>query len=340
MREFDILKGVIAGFPAVPERGVVAGPGDDCAVCNFPGQKQNLLMTVDTMAENIHFRLDWSSPEDIAWKLVASNVSDILAMSGRPWVALLSCQYGRNISDDYINRFFAGLHQAADYFQLIIVGGDTLSGAESSFSLSLLGTTNKPVYRSTAVAGDDIWVTGEIGYSWMGLQSLLAADGGPNKIASLYLNDGLSSDEVTFVLDKARKLHFRPELAQEFIIALDGSDLINSMIDISDGLLQDTGHIARMSNCRIVVDACCIPRVPVKDQHLVASLSGGEDYQLLFSARPDVRTRLEDIAGQVGVRLSRIGTVHPVVEGTAGVELYYRGVVVPVGDCCGYQHQW
>lgn len=353
MREFDILKGVIAGFTARPEHGVLVGPGDDCAVCSLPSrslpgcslpgqdrQEQSLLLTVDTMAENVHFRHEWSSPEDLAWKLVASNVSDVLAMAGRPWVGLLSCQYGRNLPDDFIDRFYAGLRQVSDNFQLSVVGGDTLCGSESSFSLSLLGMTSKPVYRSTAIPGDDIWVTGEIGYSWLGLQSLLDERNNMANSTSELLPKSFSSEEVAVVLSKARTFHLRPELPQEFIIAMSGKDLINSMIDISDGLLQDAGHIARMSHCCMVMETGDIPRVPVAEEHLIASLSGGEDYQLLFTALPGARNRIEEIAELTGIKLSRIGTVRPLAESGGEVELRHHNILLPIGDNCGYQHQW
>lgn len=251
---------------------VRVGIGDDAAVL-----ADGTVLTVDTMVEGVHWdaRL---SPEDVGWKLVAVNASDLGAMGARPVWALLAMALPNPLDLEWALRFRDGLHAALDHFGLALVGGDTVAGPARMLTLTVGGTAATPVLRSTGRAGDDLWVTGALG---------LAAEG--------FLLDAPSPAAL-------RALR-RPEPPVRFGAALAGT--ATAMMDLSDGLREDLGRLCRASGVGAHVDPAAVPGAA----DLAHRFCFGEDYQLLFAAPPEARSAVECLAAAHGATVSRIGAL-------------------------------
>lgn len=283
-------------FPA----GIV-GPGDDCAVF-APGTLSTSstdwqLITTDTMVENRHFRLSYYAPEDIGWKLMATAISDIAAMGGEPKVVVISLAIPKSTDVGLIEGIYRGIRAAEEAYGVLVVGGDTVSASELSIAATVVGTSKQaPLLRSGAKIGDDIWVSGEIGSAYAGLMLLEGLfDGSP--------------------LEADMRRHFensqkRPEAQIELGKKLSDIGLITSMIDVSDGLLQDVSHIAEMSRVAAVIDVLKVPLSGSLEKLGILkakAITGGEDYSLLFTAPQSARNALNNLA--FGSSLSRIGEI-------------------------------
>ena len=285
--------------------GNILGPGDDCAVVpisafNGVGRElDSLLVTVDTLLENVHFSTNFSSPEDIGWKILAVSISDIAAMGGVAQYATIGISLNGETEVEWIERVYAGLRQVATEYSVSILGGDTVSGLERSFCVSLIGVSEcPPLLRSGAKVGDELWVSGFVGSAFLGL-SLLQGDDEVAVIASSLQDDLLKS-------------HRRPRPRLELGKALQQEGLASACIDISDGLIQDAGHLAAMSKRVLEID---LEKVPLtidlpRDSRLVAGcLGGGDDYELLFTAKPEDSDRIEELSQVLDCSLTRIGLV-------------------------------
>jgi len=249
---------------------------DDTAMMPFGRHK--LVMTHDMMVEGVHFLPD-ADPADVAWKLVAVNLSDLAAKGAKPLGLLLG--YGRANDDDWDRAFVEGLKQAIERFAVPLLGGDTVSmghGNARAFGLTAIGEAKGHIVpsRCNAQAGHAVYVTGTIGDAWAGLQ-----------IASGALN---SPDmDITATLLTA---HNRPTPQLENGRAL--SSLVSTMMDVSDGLLLDASRIADASGVRIEIDMAEIPLSPAFKQLIgendiarMSAATGGDDYQLLLTASPE-----------------------------------------------------
>jgi len=238
--------------PAAPEIGI----GDDAAVVMAPGGG-TILFTADLVVGGVHVDLAFCSPRDIGWKSLAVNVSDIAAMGGRPLHGLVSIVKPPAVD---LDSLYTGLSDAAYEYGCTIVGGDLSAGDQLVVSVAITGTTDGrlPVLRSGAQAGDTLFVTGPLGHSAAGL-------------AALREDPHARGEHVD--------AHRRPvaRVAEGLAAAVSGA---SAMIDVSDGLASELDHIARASGVGISLD-----HVPVAGGASIAeALSGGEDYELLFSA--------------------------------------------------------
>ncbi len=228
------------------------GLDDDCAVIAIGGE--TLVLTHDMMVEGVHF-VPGQDAADIAWKLVATNMSDLAAKGAVPVGVLLGYMLGR---DDA--RFLVGLGEALDHYGAPLLGGDTVSGPAGAQALGLTAigrATHRPVpARSGAQAGDRVWITGPVGAAMLGLEALRAGAG--NSLA-----------------------YRRPRalLAQGQALA----PMVNAMMDVSDGLLLDAARIARASGVTLAIDSAAIP-IATPESRRAEALRWGDDYQLLFTA--------------------------------------------------------
>jgi len=283
--------------------GVRVGIGDDCAVLE-PGRGL-LVVTTDLLLENIHFRRQYTEPADIGWKAMAVNLSDIAATAGRPRWALvaLACPEGTTAAE--VEAFYTGALKLGDEHGVVIVGGDTsVSPTGWLVNVTLIGEAIRPVLRSGAQPGDVVAVTGSIGASAGGLA--LLEDGRELP--------GLPASARARVV--AAHLRPQPRVAEGRWMA-DTGDL-TAMIDLSDGLATDLGHItiestagARIHLDRLPVDestravAAALGRDP-----LDWATSGGEDYELLLTCPP---AAFEGLAAELreatGVPLTAIGEI-------------------------------
>jgi thiamine-monophosphate kinase len=228
------------------------GLNDDCAVLEVGGE--TLVLTHDTMVEGVHF-LAGQDGGDLAWKLVASNMSDLAAKGAQPLGVLLSYQLGM---DD--QAFLAGLEAALQHYGASLLGGDTVSAnGPRSLGLTAIGrATHLPVpSRSGARPGDGVWITGPLGAAMLGFEAFKTGIGD----SSFYRRGQALLAEGQLLAPK-----------------------VSAMMDVSDGLLLDAQRLARASGVTIALDRAAIPIAAAENRRSEA-LTWGEDYQLLFTAR-------------------------------------------------------
>ncbi|MES2491889.1 MAG: thiamine-phosphate kinase [Pseudomonadota bacterium] len=260
---------LIAALRAIATHPGARGLEDDAAVLDFGGE--TLVLTHDMMVEGIHF-LPQQDPADVAWKLVATNLSDLAAKGAAPVGVLLGYQLG---ADD--GRFLAGLAEALGRYDVPLLGGDTVGrSGPQALGLTALGrATHCPVpSRSGARAGDTLWVTGALGGAMIGLEALRAGAG-----------DSMAYRRPT------------PRLEEGIALA----PQVTAMMDVSDGLLLDAQRMATASGCTLAIDSAAVP-LACRDSRRADALRWGDDYELLFTM-PD---------GEVpAVAATRIGQVLP-----------------------------
>lgn len=267
MTEFELIARLTKALPT--NESVVVGAGDDCAVldCGNPGQQ--LLFKTDAVVEGVHFTRE-TPPEKVGRKALARGLSDIAAMAGTPNAALITIGLPRNFDATIVERLYAGMSELARKFHVAIVGGETTTSPDRMFvSLALTGFVpqGKAVLRSGARAGDAIFVTGELGGSLAG-----------------------------------KHLDFEPRLAEAHWLATHFK--LHSMIDLSDGLAGDLRHILHASHVGAELGSAIVPvsRAAKRTARtsssakppLLAALTDGEDFELLFTVAAGSAVRLKD----------------------------------------------
>ena len=283
-----ISRGVTVGS------GVRLGIGDDAAWIDHP--QGSSLVTTDMLIEGIHFNLKWTSLTDLGYKALAVNLSDIAAMGGTPAYVLLSLGIPANFDSKKIDELYRGVNELAAKHEITIVGGDTNTAHSLLISVCLIGhPPKKPICRSGADVGDDLYVTGTLGDAAFGL----------NLLRDKYR---LRSRAVAQLLKRHRRP--TPRLAAGALLAR--RNLATAMIDISDGLIQDLGHICRNSRVGAIIEREKLPiSIPLRalagPNSMRYALSGGEDYELLFCATKRRRKQIETFGNRAGVQISRIG---------------------------------
>jgi len=266
------------------------GIGDDAALIK---KDNNYLWAISTdmLNEKTHF-LPNTDPFNLGWKALAVNISDIYAMGGIPKFALLAIALPK-IKSNWIEEFSNGLFSCAKKYKVELIGGDTTKGS-LSISIFILGEVLKKnaLLRSNAKKEDDIWVTGELGLAALGLAKL------QNKIQ---LPHNLSKKAIG-ALEK-------PMLHSSIIKNM--SKLSHSAIDISDGLIADLSHILKASKVGADISLNDIPLTPwiKKNKLFDIGLSGGDDYQLLFTAPRINRNKINLVSKMPTIKLTRIGSI-------------------------------
>ena len=260
---------------------------DDAAFIT-PEPGKVLVVTTDTMVEGVHF-LPQTPADLVARKLVRVNLSDLAAKGAKPFAVLLNAAFSDRVDWDWATAFAAGLKQDFDEYGIALIGGDTVS-TPGPVCLGMTafgwGDPDRSPHRSGAGDGDDVWVSGTIGDGGAGL---LAARG---TITSEYL--------------KSRYDLPTPRLDLGAAIA----PLATAAMDVSDGLVQDLGHIARASGLAALID---VDAVPLSKAAVAAgfgalqAMVAGDDYELLFTAGADKAAALTDAARSSGVDITRIG---------------------------------
>lgn len=309
----DALVRMFAGPRRQPgaARGlVVIGPGDDTAVVR-PGRGARLLLTTDLLAEDIHFRRCWAPPGDLGWKLAAVNASDIAAMGGRPLWALLSLALPPGLDRSFAAALGRGLRSASRSFGFSLVGGDTCASAAGIFlSLTLAGEAGaRLLTREGARPGDQLFVTGDLGGSTLGLAALE--------------RDGLA--RLPAPLRRCVRRHLHPEPRLAFGAALAATGLARAAMDVSDGISRDLGRLCAASDVGAEVHADRLPvlastsraaRLLDRDP-IAAALHGGEEYELLFAARPRDERGVFALGKRLGLGVTAIGRVLPRRDGVS-----------------------
>jgi thiamine-monophosphate kinase len=308
----DLLR-QIATDPAA--RGLT----DDAAVIAPPPGRE-LVLTHDMLVEGVHY-LAGDPPEDVAWKLVAVNLSDLAAKGATPLGLLMGYALAPDAAWDA--RFAAGLAEALAAFRVPLLGGDTVAmpaGAPRALGLTAIGSVapGTAPARSEAQDGDLLWVTGTIGDAGLGLRIAQGEIDGPAALLASYRRP-------------------MPLLAAGIAIA----PLVHAMADVSDGLLIDAGRIATASGLAVTIDLDAMPlsadlmEMSGDDRTArLAAATAGDDYELLFAAPEGARAALLSICQPLGLTLSAIGRFAT----GAGLGLHDRGGTVPLPGRLGYEH--
>jgi thiamine-monophosphate kinase len=274
----------------------LAGPGaldlaDDAAVLTPPAARQ-LVLTADAMVAGVHFLPD-DPPDLVGRKLLRVNLSDLAAKGAVPLGYLMTVSTPKDTPEAWFAGFAAGLAQDQATFGVTLLGGDTTSTpGPISLSLTIIGhvAPNTAVHRFGAQGGDEIWVTGTIGDGALGLA----------------VAQGRLIDPTGFLLDRYRL----PQPRVGFELA----GIASAGMDVSDGLVQDLGHICRASGLSAEVFA---EKVPLSDaarvvgpDWLVTCLTGGDDYELLLAVPPARSEALRREAGRAGIVVTLVGHFH------------------------------
>lgn len=253
--------------PSPPE--VAVGVGDDAAV--WQAGSENIVATTDSLVAGVHFLPEKALPEEVGWKAMAVNLSDIAAMGGRPRWALVSLSLPGDLDLEWVLSLYRGLIAAAQRYGVAVLGGDVHASPVAQITVCLLGTVRRPLRRSEARPGDLIAVTGYLGAAGGGLKVLKGELDPQPGIASLL-----------------REMHLRPRPRISEGQTLAEHDILTA-IDISDGFISDLRHICRVSHVGARVQ---LPRLPIHPalsflptpQARELALFGGEDYELIFTA--------------------------------------------------------
>lgn len=293
---------------------------DDAAV--LPTTGVDLVLTHDMLVEGVHF-LPTDPPEDVAWKLVAVNLSDLAGKGAKPRGVLL----GYGLGDaDWDARFVAGLASALAAMDVALLGGDTvIARGPKTLSLTAVGeassmeTPSRPGARADiGQAGDDLWVSGTIG------------DAGPGLVIA---QGGLQGP--AWLLERYRRP--TPRTALGMAIA----PHVHAMMDVSDGLLIDVSRLAAASGVAAILDLDALPLSPAfvevagtDRQARIAAATAGDDYELLFAAPAEARGAIDACARASGTPVARIGRVEP----GDGLSLHDGDGPVPLPDRLGYEH--
>ncbi len=270
--EFELIARLSAGIHL--SRRTILGVGDDCAIVSRP--RGNLLFTIDSLVENVHFDLRWGSPEALGARALAVNLSDIAAMGGRPTACVVNLGVREGIASRMLERIYCGLRAAARAASTDIVGGNITRARELSITIALTGEAGRGVMRrDTARPGDEIYVTGTLGDAALGWRILAGKlKTGKNRVVTKYLTERFIRPKAQLYAGQ-RLATLRPAPAA---------------IDVSDGLMQDLGHILERSGVGAEIDASRIPISPayraLMGGDLVHALTGGEDYELIFCVKP------------------------------------------------------
>ncbi len=282
LRETQLVSTIrrLAGHPAT---GV--GIGDDCAVLAVPARHE-ALVTTDFSLEGVHFRREWHPPDAVGHRCLARGLSDIAAMGGEARAAFLSLALPRELPQRWVDQFFAGFLKLAKRYSVQLTGGDVAeSPAGVLADIVVFGSVpkGKAVLRSGARIGDLIYITGTLGASVATLEML---------------REGKKPRRG------AHERHFYPDPRLRAGRYLRERRIASAMIDTSDGLSVDLGHICQESGVGAVVYSESLPRLP-GPKGLQFALHGGEDYELLFTARKNQRvpSEIEDVP------ITRIGEI-------------------------------
>jgi thiamine-monophosphate kinase len=287
--EFELIERLCRGLPS--SRRTLLGAGDDCAILAPSSCPQ--IFTIDSMVEGVHFDLGWLTPAQLGARSLEVNLSDIAAMGGTPRACAINLGIREGLDTAFFDRLYQGLGRAARAAGADIVGGNITRAAQLTITIALLGEVDgAALRRDTAREGDEIFVTGTVGDAALGWR-ILAGGLNASAAARKFLTARFIAPQAR--LAAGRKLsRMRPAPAA---------------IDISDGLLQDLGHILERSGVGAEVDLDEVPRsrhyLAVARTNIGYALSGGEDYELLFCLRPGHSPA--QLSRRLGIPVARVG---------------------------------
>ncbi len=310
IQEFALIRSLHRRF-ATGSAGLIQGIGDDAAViAASPTQWWHL--TTDLLTQGVHFDLNTTSLKSVGYRAAMANLSDLAAMGAAPRYLLISLAIPAAVSRHDVVQLYTGLMQACRPHGTALIGGDTSASMGGLFvSLTLLGTTpaRRALFRNGARIGDGLYVTGTLGDSLAGLHLLSrrqSVRGRPLPLRGFHR---------VFL----ERRHLRPDARVEEGRWLNERGLATAAIDISDGLSGDLRHLCTESGVGAELDAARIPISPACRAYaglaglepVNLALSGGEDYELLFTVPPTRQAAVERQAAARGYRITRIGSIRP-----------------------------
>jgi thiamine-monophosphate kinase len=267
-------------------RHTIVGPGDDAAALRV--SRGRLLITTDTLVEGTHFRVGWETPAALGRRALRVNLSDVAAMGGSPFAVVVALEAPPALPAPVLSGLMRGLAADAWRHGVDVVGGNLAAAPRLAITVTLLGQPGRRLAtRADARPGDDVWVTGTLGGAGYAVRALLGGRRVPRPAVPVRVAAG-------------RLL----------------APLARAMIDVSDGLVQDLGHVCRASDVAAEIDAASIP-LAASCLHALGggatafAATAGEDYELLLTASARRRARLVRLAPRLGCRLTRIGRIVP-----------------------------
>lgn len=314
--EFDLIRSFQAAGPP-PGTEVLVGSGDDCAVL-----ESGWVVSTDAFVEDVHFRRGWIGFDEAGYRAVTAALSDVAAMAARPVGVLVALCLPDSAAPRVAGEFRSGIRRACERARCALIGGDlSRSPGQVVVSVVALGRAHRPILRSGARAGDEVWVTGVLGAS------------------AAAVRDWECGREPAPL---ARRAFAAPVARLEEARWLATRIRMTALIDLSDGLVGDMGHIAAASRVAVVLDPTLVPVAPAavtaagsRRRALPLALAGGEDYEVAFTARPGSVDSVE--AGfhrRFGVSLARVG----IVADGAGVRLEGDGADAFDPGSVGFDH--
>lgn len=305
--EFDRIRAIASGLGSR-----AGGLGDDCALVEIGGV--TLALSTDTSLEDVHFRRDWLSLEEIGWRATAASLSDLAAAGAEPIGVLAALTMPETEPESSFASIMAGAGDAVGSVGGVVLGGDLSRGSSVSLAITSIGKAPRPMRRQGARHGDGLWVTGELGGARAALMAWKVARE-PDDLARI------------------RFAHPEPRIAQGLWLAANGA---TAMMDLSDGLAGDARHLAAASGVTLRIDLDLLPRHPsvhseagaVGETPASFAARGGEDYELLVTLPASFAGRLPG-----GLALTRIGSLEDGAPGRVIMEQNGASVTLT-----GYDH--
>lgn len=321
LSEFDLIKDIFR--PLTLDSSYSLGLRDDAALIDIDSGFSTVV-TSDSMSEGTHFT-NLNDPQDIGYKLLCSNLSDIAAMGAYPLFYLLNTALPSRLDKNWVINFAEGLKKGQDDYNVCLIGGDTIQAETLVLSMTLIGrvVSGQELRRSGACPGDNIYVSGTIGDAGIGL--------------NIFLEDNHELDSVSKDFLLKRFLRPSPRVSLGSSIA----NLASSAIDISDGLLMDLGHICSESTVSAELSMDLIPISDAARKYIngdsiknSARITSGEDYELLFTAPKEMTKNITNLSSQLEIPITLIGKI---AEGS-GIKVFGEQNSEISFDFDGFEH--
>ena len=315
--EFGLIEKLTKNIK-IQHKSTIKGVGDDAAVLNH--NNKDIVVTTDLLVEGVHFDLVYTPIKHLGYKAVVVNLSDVYAMNAIPKQITVSIALSGKFSLEAVEMLYEGIQKACDHYGVDLVGGDTASSVTGlAISVTAIGEVDKgkSVYRNGAKPGDYIFVSGDLGASYAGLQIL-------KREKEVYLVNPKSQPDMN-AYDYVLERQLKPEARKDVVEALANSGVLpTAMIDVSDGLSSEIIHICNQSNCGAKIEE---NKIPIDTQTInvaeelnldptLFSMNGGEDYELLFTVSKEDLIKAAEIPG--------ITVIGEILKKQEGVKLYGR----------------
>ena len=317
IEEFDIIERYFAGKIACAHPNILLGPGDDCGIFT-PSVGQDVCISTDTLIAGTHFPL-LCAPDIVAHRSMAANLSDLAAMGATPFAYTLALTLdSESATHSWLDRFTDYLEKFGSRYAIALIGGNLAQGS-LSLTYTVLGhvSEGQALRRNTAKPGDDIYVSGTLGDAAAGLRCLRVSD-------STMPNKETPDKETAALVDRYYFPTPRIELGQSL------QSIASSAIDISDGYAADLAHICKGSgvSAEVLVDdlpmSTALVNYAGEAEARMLALSGGDDYELCFTATPELSARINALAEQLKLSITRVGRITEAKNNEARVVLLDR----------------